>query len=165
MARFPASSVEIKKINVALMLKGHDLRRRAILDCLRPSVTLEGASGKCRTIVMTGWHAQPRNWFDELERAVKFFSGDKKDAVRNTTHALWKTIKAAIYAEARRKSIKDRFETARRRTYRTVLLGEVKSSLTSLSKKEIAKYIRPKDLADVWKQLQKEKMVEEVMDL
>jgi hypothetical protein len=163
MAKHPASSVKIKQVNVVLVLKNKDLRRLDILDCLRPSVVIEGADGKCRTIVMTDWRQSPVNWFEEIKKAVKYFSGDARHAVHDAASQLWRKIKAAVYAESRRKSTHERFETARRRAMRSSLLAEIKSSLTALSKKEIAKHIRPKDLAEVWKRLQQEKMVEEVM--
>jgi len=160
--RCSASSVKIKKINVSLTLKGKDIRRAHILNCLRPSVTLEGA-GKRRTIVMPNWHQHSRNFYEEVEKAVKYFSGDSKTAIGCATGVLWKKIKAAVYAESRRKSTKERFESAYRKAQRDALLSEIKSSLTALSKKSIARYIRPQDLAAVWKQLQGERMVEDVM--
>lgn len=148
------------------MLKGTDVRHHRILDCLRPSLELEGPGGTSRHLVMTGWSVSPKKTFETLTRAIKRLSGDSSaSSLWHATRVIWKKMKTAIYVEARRKSTRKRYEAAYRKAHRTVLLSEIKSSLTALSKKSIAAYIRPKDLADVWKSLQGEKMVEEIMEV
>jgi hypothetical protein len=162
MVKTLASEIRIKKIRVSLVLKGKDIRFHRILGCLRPSLELEGPDGRCRTLVMSEWNECPRKTFDTLVLVVKRLSGDKASSSYLAARAIWKKMKTAIYCKARRKSTRKRYEAAYRKAYRTVLLNEIKSSLTALSKKSIAAYIRPKDLADVWKSLQGEKMIEDI---
>lgn len=168
------SDVKIKCMRVSLVLKGADLKRhKDIYDSLRPSITLEGPSGRTKKIVMKNWRVESAQngrhtrYFFDLKRIVQNLSGasSRDPAVEMVAKSLWKKIKAEIYATSRRKSIVKRYEAAYRKQMRGFLLEEIEKNLTALSKKSVAKYIRPKDLSDMWKKLQNDRMVEGIMSM
>jgi histidyl-tRNA synthetase len=113
---------------------------------------------------MNDWRKSPSDVYTKLERIVRHFSGDKPEACYEASKRIWKRVKTAVRAESRKKSVKKRFDTAHRREIRRYVLSDIENSLKALSKKSIAKHIRPKDLAEVWKRLQGENMVEKIMN-
>ena len=166
MGKCSASSIKIKQISVALTLKNRDVKNLDIKDCLRPSIVLEDEKGKRRTVVLTNWAQHERNWFTEIRNIIGRWSHDDSSSVHAASIVLWKKIRTAAYAEARRKATKERFEKARRKAIRNLLLDDIKKTLASYSrgKEHRTKYLRPADLASVWKAIQAEGMIKAIMD-